>query len=148
MARYGIDEALRAKILSIPGVSELLGDRLYADDIAPQNAEKIYGVLTLIGDAGRYRKIGSANKTVKTRYQVDFWGLLKSAVRGLAELVTATKADGGLDGFDGTIGSGTSAAHVQDCRIENTRHGSDRDAEAGEALIYNAGFDVVIVFNE
>ncbi|HYE20978.1 MAG TPA: hypothetical protein VEA69_21205 [Tepidisphaeraceae bacterium] len=148
MARYAIDEALRTKVLSIDGVSDLIEGRLYADDAAPQNPTFPYGVITLIGPADRSRKLAGVNKDVSARYQLDFWGLVKAKVREVAELVAARSADGGLDGLQETIGSGATAAYVQSCRIENVRHGSEPPQSAGEARVFNAGFDAVIVFNE
>lgn len=148
MARLSIDEALRAKVLSIDGVATLIGDRLYADDAAPQSVTFPYGVLTLIGPADRFRKLAGLNKTVTARYQLDFWATRRTDSRSLAELVSARATDGGLDGLQETIGSGPTAAYVQACKIENVRHGSEDPQSAGEARIYNAGFDAVIVFNE
>jgi hypothetical protein len=148
VARYSIDEAIRHKVLSITGVSDLLAERLYADDAAPQVPSFPYGVITLIGDATRSRKLNGVNKDVTARYQLDFYGLVKSQVRGIAELVSARSADGGIDGNKATWGTGSTAAFVQACKVENVRHDSEPPQSAGEARVYNAGFDAVIVFNE
>lgn len=148
MARYSIDEAIRHKVLSISGVSDLLGDRLYADDAAPQLVGMPYGVITLIGDATRSRKLNGINKDVRARYQLDFYAEQKSQVRSIASLVSARSADGGIDGDQGTWGSGSTAAYVQACKVDNVRHGSEPPQSAGESRIFNAGFDAEIVFNE
>ncbi len=148
MARYSIDDAIRHKVLSIAGVADILADRVYADDAAPQTVGFPYGVITLIGDATRSRKLAGVNKDTTARYQLDFYGLVKSQVRGVAELVSARSVDGGIDGNKATWGTGATAAFVQACKVENVRHGSEPPQSAGEARVYNAGFDAVIVFNE
>lgn len=147
--RYSIDEALRAKLLSITGVSSRIGDRLYPDDAAPQTPEFPYGVLTMIGDATRFRKLrGSPNKTLRARYQVDFYSKRRADVRGAMAAATSTADDGGIDGMQDVIGDSDTGCYVQSCLVENLRHSSEPPQSAGEARIYNAGFDAVIVFNE
>ena len=143
-----MDEAIRHKVLSIAGVSALLDDRLYADDAAPQTPGFPYGTITLIGNATRSRKLNGVNKDTTARYQLDFYGLTKASVRSIASLVSARSDDGGIDGNKATWGTGSTAAFVQTCKIDNVRHGSESPQSAGESRIYSVGFDAVIVFNE
>jgi len=147
--RYAIDEPLRAFILSMQTVAEKIGNRMYADDAAPQTPAFPYGVITMIGDAERWQKLqGSPKTTLRARYQIDFFARKKSDARAMAAMASSRYVDGGLDGLQATIGSVNESAYVQSCRIENRRHDSEQPEGAGEERIYNAGFDAVIVFNE
>lgn len=148
MVRYGCDEALRAHVLGIFGVGELVGQRLFAD-VAPQKPTLPYGVLNLIGDAERFRKMaGSPNKTIRARYQIDWYAATRAQARFLATLASARAADGGLDGFRGAMGIGQTAAFVQSVRIENRLDDWWEPESAGESRVYVSGFDAIVVFNE
>lgn len=149
MPRYGCDEALRAFVLSVPGVADLVRGRVYAD-AAPQDPAFPYGVFSLVGDAQRARRLnGGPLGTVTARYQVDWYAHTKREARALAAAVSARSADGGLDGLRGVIGTpGETAAFVQSCRCENRRDDAVDPEAAGERRVYVCGFDAVIVFNE
>lgn len=149
MARDNIDAAVRSAILGVSGVSAVLGTRVYADDAVPQSETFPYAILTMIGDAARmYSLNGGAMQTFRARYQVDVYGLTKADVRSLRSLITARRQDGGLDGFQGTWGTGGESVYVQVCKIDNRRNGTELLQEGSERYVYFAGCDLEIVFNE
>jgi hypothetical protein len=149
VARDQIDIAVRAAILAVPGVSAILGTRVFADDAVPEREEFPYAVVTMIGDSQRvYSLNGGAMKTINARYQVDFYAQSKTEARNLRNKVTARRQDDGLDGARGTWGAGDDAAYVQKCLIENRRTGSELLAEGSDRWVYFAGADLVVTFNE
>lgn len=149
MSRYAIDEAIRYKVLSIPGVSALIEERMYADDAAPQDPTFPYGMFSLIDGDGRFQKLTGANKTHEARYQLDFFAKVKSQVKTIATLVSARDEEGGLDGMQASIAQpGQDTVYVQRCKLENFRNGSEVQQSGSEERIFNVGFDAVICFNE
>ena len=146
-ARLSLDKAIRAAVLAVPGVADLLEGRVYADEAVPQGEPLPYASLTLIS-GGRHKSLAGALKSAKARYQVDFFGT-KEHANALAELVGARAEDGGLDGFKGTWGNADASAFIQSCFVveDSAQHGSIDPASAQEARIYYAGFDLKIWFN-
>lgn len=107
-----IDEAIRARVESLPDVSALVGDRVFLDRL-PQSASYPAVRVTLVDEDAAYHQRGPVGLE-RARVQVDAYAQDGSGVdtkRVLSQLADAIHGDGigadatGLSGFVGPVGS-------------------------------------------
>lgn len=142
---YAIDAALRAKILEVPGVSDLIGDRLYSEQ-APMNPTSPYAVLSM-SDSASHRTLGGAMKSANARFSCAVWATTRDGASTIAGLISARSADDGIDGFRGTMGYGDAAVFAQCVTVTNRSHGSFAPQSGEESYLYLAQFDISIFHN-
>jgi hypothetical protein len=143
VSTYAIDGAIRAKILACTGVSALLGNRIYAEQ-GPQNPTFPYLVYSL-NDSRRHTTLNNGPKRSATaQYSVTLWATTRAGANSLASLITASAAEGGLDGFRGSLDGTVFAQMVS---VANRTHGSFTSQSADESYLYSASFDLTVFHN-
>ena len=144
MAGLAIHAALRDKILSITGVSALVGTRVYPD-AGPQTPTLPFVVFSRT-DCQRNRAINRAGmQSAESTYAVTVWASSRAGACTLSELIMSNS--GGLDGFSGVMGSGGDAVTVQIATVDNITDGYEAPQSGGELGSYATSFDVKIKHN-
>lgn len=144
MAGLAIHAAIREKILSISGVSALVGTRVYPD-AGPQGVTFPYVVITRT-DCNRHRATNrAAMKSAESIYGVTAWATSRAGASALSELMMADTT--GLDGFAGVMGSGDNAVTVQIATVDNISDGYEAPQSGGELGSYATSFDLKIRHN-
>lgn len=80
-----VEEALTAKLLSLPGVRDVLGERLF-DQVAPSTADRPYAVFRLLSRRGVKHLDGDSGLTRST-FLIEFVSTKATDVRKLTRLV-------------------------------------------------------------
>lgn len=143
--RYHINEALGDFLLAVPGVSALIGSRLYPDN-GPVNAQMPFALYSSNqSTADRTLNVGVL-KSRTINYQITVSSRSKSQASQIAALWAARSQDGGIDGFRGVMGSGGSAANVFFAFVDDVSDETIEPQTAEETLFYTATLSVRIKF--
>jgi hypothetical protein len=92
-------EAVLARLADVPGLSDLVGDRIYFASL-PQNVSHAQGVVTFSVASRTFgRWLASPNRTSQARVRVSCWSDDEPDAADMADKVRAY-----FDGFQGAVG--------------------------------------------
>lgn len=116
-----MEEALRARILAMAGISASVSKRVDWG-VRTQGADLPAVELHLISTVSPMN-LAEPGAWHRSRVQVDSWGRTYKAARDVADIIGAKAAEGGLHGFRGTL------ANIR-FRIFRIDRGSGRDTDS------------------
>jgi len=137
-----IAEALRTHILTIGGVSGLIGGRFYTD-VPPQGAAMPALVLQLIDSVGNEHLQGSVG-VAETRVQMEAWALTRLGANAIIDQLRRNSPNG-LVGTRGTM----TGVFVHGVSTEGgRRYDRNAPADASDKWRYITAQDFVVTHDE
>lgn len=114
-----LEEAFRRLVLSLPAVTDLVGERVYAI-AAPQNVPLPYIVTSVVSDVpGHHMK--AASNMAEARIQADLYAVRYEGTDSAKALAKAMRE--GIDGYDSTVTFGADSNQME-IWLENQTDGN------------------------